>query len=66
MGGGIDKKLFVDKDGKRIYVCCAGCLAPIKKDFAKFEKKLHDKGQMPHKAGKGKIHKGNDHSGCKH
>ena len=42
MGGPINKSIYVDKDGTRIYVCCGGCVAPLKKDFdaikAKYEK----------------------------
>jgi hypothetical protein len=44
MGGEIDKKLYVDHDGKRIYVCCEGCIATIKKNPAKYIKMLEDKG----------------------
>lgn len=44
MGGKIDKKLFVDADGKRIYVCCSGCIAEVKKDPAKYIKMLEDQG----------------------
>ena len=43
-GSKINKSLYVDHDGKRIYVCCKGCLAPIKKDPAKFIKKLEAEG----------------------
>lgn len=45
MGGEINKKLFVDVNGKRIYVCCRGCYAPIKKDPEKYIKILKDKGE---------------------
>lgn len=44
MGGAINKKLFVDKDGTRIYVCCGGCLAPLKKDFDTIKAKLEKEG----------------------
>lgn len=44
MDGKIDKKLFVDHDGKRIYVCCKGCIAEIKKNPKKYIKKLEDAG----------------------
>ncbi len=44
MGGDVDKSKFVDFDGKRIYVCCNGCIAKIKKDPAKYVKKLEDEG----------------------
>lgn len=36
MDGAIDKALYVDHDGKRIYVCCEGCVAPVGKDPAKY------------------------------
>jgi YHS domain-containing protein len=45
MGGEINKKLFVDVNGKRIYVCCKGCYAPIKKDPEKYIKILKEKGE---------------------
>ena len=44
MGNAIDKKLFVDHEGKRIYVCCAGCLETIKKDPATYIKQMEDQG----------------------
>ena len=44
MGGKINKKIFADHDGKRVYFCCAGCIAGFKKDPAKYVKKLEDAG----------------------
>jgi len=44
MGGKIDPKLYVEQDGKRIYLCCQGCVAPVKADFAKYEKQLAEQG----------------------
>ena len=44
MGGKINKKLYVDVKGKRIYVCCAGCIGAIKKDPAKYISKLKKAG----------------------
>ena len=46
MGGKIDKSLYVDHEGKRIYVCCEGCLAEVKKDPAKYIQKLEAEGIM--------------------
>lgn len=43
-GNPIDKKLFVDQDGKRIYVCCSGCIGPVKKNFAKYVKQIEAEG----------------------
>lgn len=44
MGGDINKKLYVDSDGKRIYMCCKGCEGALKKDPAKYIKKLEAEG----------------------
>lgn len=44
MGGAINRKLFVDHEGKRVYVCCEGCLSPVKKDPAKYIEKLESEG----------------------
>lgn len=43
-GEEINKALFVDYEGKRIYVCCGSCLGPIKKDPAKYVTKLESEG----------------------
>jgi hypothetical protein len=43
-GNPINTNLFVDVDGKRIYVCCKGCLAPVKQDAAKIIAKLEKEG----------------------
>ena len=40
----IDKSKFVDFEGKRIYVCCNGCIAAVKKDPAKYVKLLEAQG----------------------
>lgn len=45
MGEAIDKSLFVDHNGKRIYVCCSGCIATVRKDPEKYIKKLEGQGQ---------------------
>ena len=47
MGGKIDKKQYADVAGYRIYVCCAGCIDPIKKDPEKAIETLRKKGEMP-------------------
>ena len=44
-GDAIDKNLFVDYKGKRIYVCCSDCLAQVKKDPEAAIKKLESMGQ---------------------
>ncbi len=44
MGGEINKTLFADYKGKRLYACCAECLPKIQKDPAKFVKQLEAEG----------------------
>jgi YHS domain-containing protein len=44
-GDPIDKTLYVDYKGKRIYVCCDSCIAPVKKTPVKYIKKLEKMGQ---------------------
>jgi len=44
MGGAIDKKYYVDANGKRIYLCCSGCVAAVKADPDKFIKQLEAQG----------------------
>lgn len=44
MGGKIDPKLYVDANGKRIYVCCQGCIGTVKSDPAKYIKELEADG----------------------
>ena len=38
MGGKINKAQYADMNGKRIYVCCIGCVAKIEADPAKYIK----------------------------
>ena len=47
MGGAINKEIYYDVNGKRIYVCCAGCIDPIKKDPEKYLQKLEELGEQP-------------------
>lgn len=47
MGGKINKEVFVDVAGYRIYACCPSCLAKIKADPAKAVATLKAKGEKP-------------------
>ncbi len=59
MGGKINKDLYVDHEGKRIYVCCEGCIGKVKAEPEKYIKKLAAKGEVPAKvAAAGGEHKG--------
>ena len=44
MGEPINKKLFVDVEGKRIYVCCKACVKTVTAEPAKYVKILEDAG----------------------
>ena len=44
MGGAVNKKFFVDYQGKRVYFCCNDCPATFKKDPVKYIKKMEAEG----------------------
>lgn len=48
----INKNLYVDVKGKRIYVCCPGCIPKIKADPDKYIKQLEAEGIELEKAPK--------------
>lgn len=71
MGNPINKDLYADHEGKRVYFCCKMCTPEFKKDPEKYIKKLEDEGvtvekapaEGPHEsAGKGGDHM--DHGGA--
>lgn len=68
MGGKINKAQYADVKGKRIYVCCPGCIGKIKADPDTYIKKMEAEGivldKTPQK-GKDEGHK-NDHSSHQH
>ena len=47
LGGKIDKKVYTDYEGKRIYFCCAGCIEQFKAETEKYLKKLEADGVGP-------------------
>jgi len=44
LAGDINREIYVDYKGKRIYFCCAGCDEEFKKDPEKYLKKLKEQG----------------------
>ena len=44
MGGKINKEIYTDYEGKRVYFCCKGCIGEFTKDPAKYVKKLEEEG----------------------
>ena len=55
MGNEISKSLYADVKGKRVYVCCAGCIGAIKADPDKYIKKLEDDGVTLEKTPETKV-----------
>jgi YHS domain-containing protein len=44
LGGMINKSIYTDYQGKRIYFCCAGCVGEFKKNPEKYMKKMESEG----------------------
>jgi YHS domain-containing protein len=44
LAGDIDKSVYADYQGKRIYFCCKGCDAEFEKNPEKYMKKLQEEG----------------------
>jgi len=50
MGGEIDKSVFVDYEGQRVYLCCPGCIKGFNADPARYMAKLKAEGVELEKA----------------
>jgi YHS domain-containing protein len=46
----INPKMYVDVQGKRIYVCCPGCITKIKAEPEKYIKQMEAEGIVLEKA----------------
>jgi len=44
MGGKINKAVHADVGGKRVYLCCRGCIRTVQKDPDKYLEKLKKQG----------------------
>ncbi len=44
MGGKVNKEIYVDHGGKRVYLCCAMCIDIFKKDPVKYIQKMEKDG----------------------
>lgn len=53
MGGTINKQVYADYEGKRVYFCCPYCDGEFKKDPQKYLDKLKEQGQEPTAVPKG-------------
>ena len=49
-GEKIDKSLYADVKGYRVYVCCKGCIAKVKADPDKYLAKIKADGETPAKS----------------
>ncbi len=65
MGGKINKAQYADVKGKRIYVCCGGCIAKVKADPEKYIKKLESEGVAIAKTPKKATSNEHDHAPIK-
>ena len=54
LGGKIDKNVYADYQGKRIYFCCSGCIEQFKNNPGKYLKKMEEQGVTPEKIPAGK------------
>jgi YHS domain-containing protein len=54
LGGQINKNLYADYRGKRVYFCCPGCADPFKKNPDQYLQKLEPQGITPEKSPGGK------------
>jgi hypothetical protein len=66
MGGKINKAQYADVKGKRIYVCCAGCIAKIKADPDKYIAQLEAEGVVLDDTPKKEEHSGHKHDHSEH
>jgi len=50
LGGTINKDVYVDYKGQRVYFCCAACIPEFQKDPEKYLEKLKAQGITPGKS----------------
>jgi len=50
MGGKVNKEIYVDHAGQRVYFCCNMCIDTFKKEPGKYLKKMAADGVVPAKA----------------
>ena len=61
MGGTINKDIYADYEGKRVYFCCDACIRTFKKDPAKYITKLEGEGVVLTAVPTGDAHHDHDH-----
>lgn len=53
-GGKINKDLYVDYQGQRVFFCCPACIPIFNKDPEKYLRKMREQGVTPEKTPGGK------------
>jgi YHS domain-containing protein len=53
-GGKINKDLYVDYQGQRVYFCCPACIPIFNKDPENYLRKMREQGVVPEKTPGGK------------
>lgn len=61
MGGTINKDIYADYEGKRVYFCCEACVPTFKKDPAKYITKLEGEGVVLETVPAGDAHHDHEH-----
>ena len=61
MGGKINKDIYADYEGKRVYFCCDACISTFKKDPAKYITKLEGEGVVLKTIPTGDEHHDHEH-----
>ncbi|MGA8573015.1 MAG: YHS domain-containing protein [Desulfobaccales bacterium] len=54
LGNRINKNIYTDYQGQRIYFCCPGCIEVFKKNPEAYLKKMQEQGVVPEKTPGGK------------
>lgn len=54
LSGKINKEVYTDYKGQRIYFCCSACIEQFNKDPEKYLQKMKEQGVAPEKAPQGK------------
>lgn len=49
LGGNVDKNIYADYKGQRVYFCCKGCDEEFKKSPEKYLEKMKSQGVTPEK-----------------
>jgi len=53
-GNKINKEIYVDYQGQRVYFCCPSCIEVFKKDPEGYLRKMREQGVIPEKSPGGK------------